>query len=228
MKKFLKVFLTVLVLILIVGAGGLYFWNNHQSLEGKWRTVSLEKQVEKEIEQQLGSQAADMGISAADLVKGANMHMNVKNDEAKITVTAQIDEVKFHQAIKTFIDKALEKQLKDQGLTYNDFSEAGKKIFDETKITDQQIDQQIDRSFQSAAQAAGGKYNTNTGEMTLPVMDGKVHRLTSVIKVSHINKKANAFYGNIVKNGEKTAYKKEGSKLILGNEKSYPFMKVTK
>lgn len=34
MKKFLKVFLTVLVLILIVGAGGLYFWNNHQSLEG--------------------------------------------------------------------------------------------------------------------------------------------------------------------------------------------------
>lgn len=29
MKKFLKVFLTVLVLILIVGAGGLYFWNNH-------------------------------------------------------------------------------------------------------------------------------------------------------------------------------------------------------
>ncbi|HEN2734593.1 TPA: hypothetical protein ACIOYG_001529 [Streptococcus agalactiae] len=224
MKKFLKVFLTVLVLILIVGAGGLYFWNNHQSLEGKWRTVSLEKQVEKEIEQQLGSQAADMGISAADLVKGANMHMNVKNDEAKITVTAQIDEVKFHQAIKTFIDKALEKQLKDQGLTYNDLSEAGKKIFDETKITDQQID----RSFQSAAQAAGGKYNTNTGEMTLPVMDGKVHRLTSVIKVSHINKKANAFYGNIVKNGEKTAYKKEGSKLILGNEKSYPFMKVTK
>lgn len=217
MKKFLKVFLTVLVLILIVGAGGLYFWNNHQSLEGKWRTVSLEKQVEKEIEQQLGSQAADMGISAADLVKGANMHMNVKNDE-----------VKFHQAIKTFIDKALEKQLKDQGLTYNDLSEAGKKIFDETKITDQQIDQQIDRSFQSAAQAAGGKYNTNTGEMTLPVMDGKVHRLTSVIKVSHINKKANAFYGNIVKNGEKTAYKKEGSKLILGNEKSYPFMKVTK
>ncbi|HGI3869323.1 TPA: hypothetical protein ACJSLU_001754, partial [Streptococcus agalactiae] len=159
MKKFLKVFLTVLVLILIVGAGGLYFWNNHQSLEGKWRTVSLEKQVEKEIEQQLGSQAADMGISAADLVKGANMHMNVKNDEAKITVTAQIDEVKFHQAIKTFIDKALEKQLKDQGLTYNDLSEAGKKIFDETKITDQQIDQQIDRSFQSAAQAAGGKYN---------------------------------------------------------------------
>ncbi|MFR8883192.1 MAG: hypothetical protein ACLVGS_06020, partial [Streptococcus agalactiae] len=117
MKKFLKVFLTVLVLILIVGAGGLYFWNNRQSLEGKWRTVSLEKQVEKEIEQQLGSQAADMGISAADLVKGANMHMNVKNDEAKITVTAQIDEVKFHQAIKTFIDKALEKQLKDQGLT---------------------------------------------------------------------------------------------------------------
>ncbi|HGI4306226.1 TPA: hypothetical protein ACJSSH_001305 [Streptococcus agalactiae] len=224
MKKFLKVFLTVLVLILIVGAGGLYFWNNHQSLEGKWRTVSLEKQVEKEIEQQLGSQAADMGISAADLVKGANMHMNVKNDEAKITVTAQIDEVKFHQAIKTFIDKALEKQLKDQGLTYNDLSEAGKKIFDETKITDKQID----RSFQSAAQAAGGKYNTNTGEMTLPVMDGKVHRLTSVIKVSHINKKANAFYGNIVKNGEKTAYKKEGSKLILGNEKSYPFMKVTK
>ncbi|HEO7088998.1 TPA: hypothetical protein VBD71_001745 [Streptococcus agalactiae] len=221
MKKFLKVFLTVLVLILIVGAGGLYFWNNRQSLEGKWRTVSLEKQVEKEIEQQLGSQAAD-------LVKGANMHMNVKNDEAKITVTAQIDEVKFHQAIKTFIDKALEKQLKDQGLTYNDLSEAGKKIFDETKITDKQIDQQIDRSFQSAAQAVGGKYNTNTGEMTLPVMDGKVHRLTSVIKVSHINKKANAFYGNIVKNGEKTAYKKEGSKLILGNEKSYPFMKVTK
>ncbi len=128
MKKFLKVFLTVLVLILIVGAGGLYFWNNHQSLEGKWRTVSLEKQVEKEIEQQLGSQAADMGISAADLVKGANMHMNVKNDEAKITVTAQIDEVKFHQAIKTFIDKALEKQLKDQGLTYNDLSEAGKRF----------------------------------------------------------------------------------------------------
>ncbi|EPU21362.1 hypothetical protein SAG0135_03080 [Streptococcus agalactiae LMG 14609] len=49
-------------------------------------------------------------------------------------------------------------------MTYNDLSEAGKKIFDETKITDKQIDQQIDRSFQSAAQAAGGKYNTNTGK----------------------------------------------------------------
>lgn len=29
MKKFLKVFLIVLVFILIVGVGGFYFWNNY-------------------------------------------------------------------------------------------------------------------------------------------------------------------------------------------------------
>lgn len=64
--------------------------------------------------------------------------------------------------------------------------------------------------------------------MILLVMDGKVYCLISVIKVLYINKKVNVFYGNIVKNGEKIVYKKEGFKLILGNEKLYLFMKVIK
>ncbi|HES6507513.1 TPA: hypothetical protein VO157_001335 [Streptococcus pyogenes] len=219
-------FVFIIFLILLAVLFGVRYRNS--SIEGIWRTTSIDQKLGDDFAKRLTGLHQSPLIDDS-LLTSSQMILTVKNNNVDLSFSVQVERDIFVKRLAAYHQNELLKTLKENHLVVGDLSSKERQIIENSMPASHELEMILDQAFEKLASQIGGKYNQKTGHLSAVVLKGKVNRILHTIDIKEEVAAGHTSFskGLLTPNGY-FDYTRFGKKLeSLGDEKII-FKKVLK
>lgn len=198
----------VAAIILLVGGIFLY-----RQLSGNVDGTYQVKSMQKDLEDELKDTNFDKGtISYSSFTDNAKVETTIKDDKVKATVSYDVNYDNFYDEVKSNFSSYYS-DYKD------DFSNDEWNYLMNSLIKKASLDQKgFEKTFSSEVENEGLDYDSDKGQVSGTLFEGKVDRVSGKIEMTKVNSDSEL---TSFEKGEKVSYKKTSSGLTLTDAKGH-------
>lgn len=203
-KRLLTILSSIFGSLIVITALAGFLWYQNGDITGNWRSADAEQMVLEDSGLANQDLFGDLLTEDTDQVAEVRIALEVKEEQAKLVSSITFNKELFVEAYNKLIDTEYQKildelarQAKEEGLTTeaylsqvygDDYETALKSSFlDSTKFLEE-----LDKQLFIFADENGFDYNSETGELSTVVFEGRVNQLLHTVTITKINSKAAA------------------------------------
>lgn len=213
-KKILVLGLATLALILL--SVGIYLGYRYMGsdVNGKWTSPKLQSQFKAHlVELEDDDYYKEMGLDLNDLFTKPRTSLSVKKDKAVLIYSITFDRDLYFKTYKAHYEELAAPSLEIVKDITDPELKAELEASNKELIPDQdETNQWLDEWGVETASEFGGFYDKQTATLTIPVVRGKVNRLTQTIELTYVSDEVGL---NHLRKGQKLPLTKKGSRLIF-------------
>lgn len=226
-KKILTLGLATLALMLL--SVGIYIGYRYMGsdVNGKWTSPKLQSQFKAHlVELEDDDYYKEIGLDLNDLFTQPRTSLSVKKDKAVLTYSITFDRDLYFKTYRTHYEELTASSMEIVKDVTDSKLKAELEASNKELIPDQnETNQWLDEWGTDTASELGGFYDKQTASLTIPVIKGKVNRLTQTLELTYVNDEVGL---NHLRRGQELPLTKKGSGLIFKgktNKKNLVFKK---
>ncbi|HHJ8421105.1 hypothetical protein HRR56_03360 [Streptococcus pyogenes] len=164
-------FVFIIFLILLAVLFGVRYRNS--SIEGIWRTTSIDQKLGDDFAKRLTGLHQSPLIDDS-LLTSSQMILTVKNNNVDLSFSVQVERDIFVKRLAAYHQNELLKTLKENHLVVGDLSSKERQIIENSMPASHELEMILDQAFEKLASQIGGKYNQKTGHLSAVVLKEEV------------------------------------------------------
>lgn len=208
--KYLVSSLAALAMLLVLSAC------SGPSIDGNWTSPSAAKEMYDEgLKEYMGDSFEYSDHSIEEIMTGTEVNLIIKDNKATFELVLAIDEEMFVTALKDEQKAAIETELANMGLKYDELSAEEKAEVDAGISSEEDIREIVKAVIDGMASEMGGTYQSEKGHISATLFKANVDRGSKTLDITEVD---NGLGGELVVKGESYQYTYKDGKLTLEGE----------
>lgn len=186
------------------------------SIDGSWTSPTAAQDLYDEVlTEDMEDLFAYSEHTIEEILTGSEVNLSVKDDKAVFELALMVDAETFFTALKAEQEAAVQTELANMGINYDELSEDEKRELAAELASDEDIRELVKLAIEEMASQMGGTYDADKGQVSTIFFKADVNRSNETLEMTEVN---SALENEYIVEGEAYQYSYKDGQLIIEGE----------